>query len=214
MSRQEIWLPIPGFLGYEVSSLGQVRSHKAKTPRLLRPSEQEGGYLFVRLWQDGADHKRYLHRLVAEVFHGPCPPGYEARHLNGRPSDNTPGNVRWGTPSENGYDRVRHGTHPSAAKKRCPKGHPYDDDNTRLYGGRRYCRTCANTRGAADKRRRRALAGAGLPMQERTHCPSGHPYDESNTYRTPGGKRHCRTCRKTRQSRTNGLHTIPTEMSR
>ena len=29
----------------------------------------------------------------------------------------------------------------------------------------------------------------------KTRCPHGHPYDEANTYRTPGGARKCRTCR-------------------
>jgi hypothetical protein len=28
----------------------------------------------------------------------------------------------------------------------------------------------------------------------RTHCPSGHEYDELNTYRTKEGKRMCRAC--------------------
>ena len=28
----------------------------------------------------------------------------------------------------------------------------------------------------------------------KTHCPQGHPYDESNTYVTPSGGRMCRTC--------------------
>lgn len=27
-----------------------------------------------------------------------------------------------------------------------------------------------------------------------THCPAGHPYDETNTSITPAGKRHCRAC--------------------
>lgn len=32
-----------------------------------------------------------------------------------------------------------------------------------------------------------------------THCPSGHPYDEENTYRIPGrSHRLCRTCRRDR----------------
>ncbi|MEV5007255.1 HNH endonuclease signature motif containing protein [Streptomyces sp. NPDC055692] len=30
----------------------------------------------------------------------------------------------------------------------------------------------------------------------KTHCPKGHPYDESNTYRFPDGRRACRTCRR------------------
>lgn len=34
---------------------------------------------------------------------------------------------------------------------------------------------------------------------ERTHCPAGHPYDEANTYITPGlGYRRCRACHAVR----------------
>lgn len=29
---------------------------------------------------------------------------------------------------------------------------------------------------------------------DKTHCPKGHPYDETNTYITPRGKRDCRLC--------------------
>lgn len=31
-----------------------------------------------------------------------------------------------------------------------------------------------------------------------THCPSGHPYDEGNTYRTPAGTRQCVECNRIR----------------
>jgi hypothetical protein len=31
------------------------------------------------------------------------------------------------------------------------------------------------------------------------HCQRGHPFDEANTYWTPGGKRRCRTCVQLRQ---------------
>ena len=30
----------------------------------------------------------------------------------------------------------------------------------------------------------------------KTHCPQGHPYDESNTQVRPNGWRHCRACRR------------------
>ncbi|WP_327223067.1 HNH endonuclease [Streptomyces platensis] len=30
----------------------------------------------------------------------------------------------------------------NGAKTHCPQGHPYDDENTYLYDGRRYCRAC------------------------------------------------------------------------
>jgi hypothetical protein len=35
-----------------------------------------------------------------------------------------------------------------------------------------------------------------LTCAGRTHCPQGHPYDEANTYRSPQGRRLCRTCRR------------------
>ncbi len=34
---------------------------------------------------------------------------------------------------------------------------------------------------------------------KKTHCPSGHPYDDHNTYITKNGKRMCRTCCRLRQ---------------
>lgn len=39
------------------------------------------------------------------------------------------------------------------------------------------------------------LRGNGLAAQNaaKTHCPSGHPYDEVNTLRL-NGRRHCRAC--------------------
>ncbi len=30
----------------------------------------------------------------------------------------------------------------------------------------------------------------------KTHCPHGHPYDETNTYTDRQGNRHCRICRR------------------
>jgi hypothetical protein len=39
----------------------------------------------------------------------------------------------------------------------------------------------------------------GYWWRNRTHCPSGHPYSEENTYIRPGGERCCRVCRQTSQ---------------
>lgn len=39
-------------------------------------------------------------------------------------------------------------------------------------------------------------------FEDRTHCPHGHPYDEENTYFSPSGHRHCRTCNRERVNRT------------
>lgn len=36
----------------------------------------------------------------------------------------------------------------------------------------------------------------GQFQRRKTHCPSGHPYDEENTYVPPSGERQCRTCKR------------------
>ena len=33
------------------------------------------------------------------------------------------------------------------------------------------------------------------PNAKKTHCESGHPFDATNTYVTPDGRRNCRPCR-------------------
>lgn len=42
---------------------------------------------------------------------------------------------------------------------------------------------------------------SGANSKSKTHCPAGHPYDETNTYVTPKGKRMCRTCRRAAEAR-------------
>ena len=44
----------------------------------------------------------------------------------------------------------------------------------------------------------RAEQAANRHWEYRTHCPQGHPYDETNTYRPPRGGRVCRECGRQR----------------
>jgi hypothetical protein len=135
MSEQTIaeeWRAVNGFPGYEVSDLGRVRSCRVmggrrqpgepskgalRPPRLsgswhlLKPYRMKNGYRMVTFWREGRPHYRKIHRLVLEVFVGPCPEGMEARHVGSNDrSDNRLANLAWGTPKENGEDQVRHGT--------------------------------------------------------------------------------------------------------
>lgn len=43
-------------------------------------------------------------------------------------------------------------------KTHCPHGHQYNDANTLISGGRRYCRECSRRRGATQKAKRREVA--------------------------------------------------------
>lgn len=68
-----------------------------------------GGYCYFSPSRDGKQYPTGVHRLVAEAFYGPCPPGLECRHLDGNPENNNAYNLKWGTHRENSEDTVRHG---------------------------------------------------------------------------------------------------------
>lgn len=190
------WLPVPGYEGlYQVSDEGQVMSFPRPRTRggLLKQFNDSHGYPAVTLTRSGVQKRFGVHQLVALAFIGPCPPGQEVRHRDGNPANRSASNLIYGTHGENMLDATGHGTHPTGSRARCPKDHPYDEANTRLYDGRRWCRACA--------RERSGYQGNPLPA-DRTHCPQDHPYDEENTYVDPQGKRHCRTCRRARRVNT------------
>lgn len=106
---------IPGFPDYAITKDGRVWS-KPRTDK--QGGRRKGKWL--RSWGCGTGHlcvlldcssKKYVHRLVLEVFVGPCPPGMECRHLDGNPANNNLDNLKWGTHIENSQDSIRHGTH-------------------------------------------------------------------------------------------------------
>jgi hypothetical protein len=85
----------------------------------------------------------------------------------------------------------------NAEKTHCPKGHPYDLENTRWYRGRRHCRACNR-----ESWHERRGGKGGLAMSERTHCPQGHEYTLENTYVNPSNNgRVCRICTREAQRR-------------
>jgi hypothetical protein len=123
----ELWKPVTGWQGrYEVSSLGrmrsvdrvdevtnrfgcrELRSHKG---RLLLLGQTKTGYVLVTMTRPGAIRAcKYVHRLVAEAFIGPCPNGMEVCHGDNDRANNASYNLRYDTRSSNALDRHRHGT--------------------------------------------------------------------------------------------------------
>lgn len=123
----EHWRPVVGWEDlYEVSDRGRVRSldrwiahqggRRFHPGRILKPAPHNAGYPKVNLCRGKGDGERrecvYVHRLVLDAFAGPCPPGKEACHGPGGPSDNRwpESGLHWGTPEENNHDKVRDGT--------------------------------------------------------------------------------------------------------
>lgn len=96
--------------GYEVSSLGRVRSYartvtkkdgrqyRLKGRVLSANKNQRNGYLSVQL---GAGHRVYVHRLVALAFVQGFEDGMTVNHKNGVRDDNRAENLEWVTQSEN-----------------------------------------------------------------------------------------------------------------
>ncbi len=93
----EITKYVAGYEGiYCVSTTGKVykmytgygwkESHQCIKPEL---------YLRVEMWKNGKRKQKYVHRLVAEAFIGPCPPGYSVDHIDNNPTNNCVSNLRY-----------------------------------------------------------------------------------------------------------------------
>lgn len=146
----------------------------------------------------------YAHRIAYELWVGPIPEGYEVDHFV---CDNSgclrPNHLKAVPPRENNM-RSRSAAAHNARKTHCPQGHPYDEANTWIDGlGRRVCRTCK----AARAHREWVTLRQGVQSNacaDRTHCPRGHPYDETNTYhyvtKRGGPGRLCKTCNRERDA--------------
>ncbi|MCA1569337.1 MAG: HNH endonuclease [Chloroflexi bacterium] len=52
---------------------------------------------------------------------------------------------------------------------------------------------------------RRGPNNIALQRKRRTHCPSGHPYDDVNTYINPRGERRCRECNRDQCRRRHNM---------
>ncbi len=98
------WIPIKGYENrYEVSDCGKVRSIKRKTPRMLKPFKDAGGYLRVNLYSGTKDSMKmhFVHDLVAEAFIGPKPPAMTVNHKDGVKMNNAVSNLEYLTLSDN-----------------------------------------------------------------------------------------------------------------
>lgn len=111
----EIWRPIPGITGYEVSNLGRVRSvdryikyknteHRAfKRGHLMLQQIAGAGYKHVTLCVKGRTKTHKVHRLVLLAFCGPS--NLVTRHLDDEPTNNRLYNIKYGTRLQNMQDR-------------------------------------------------------------------------------------------------------------
>ena len=104
----EVWLPVIGHPGYQISDRGRVRDRHR---RIVTP-EASGRYPRVCL----GGRRRYLHHLMAESWLGPRPWGALVLHEDDDGANNRLTNISWGTPKQNAADRRRNRMKSSAGE--------------------------------------------------------------------------------------------------
>jgi hypothetical protein len=97
---QEAWQVIKGFEDYEISSTGQVKSHKHGRAVVLKPRITHDGYVWYSLCKNGKGYTKRANRLVAEAFI-PNPDGKPTvNHIDGNKLNNSADNLEWATREE------------------------------------------------------------------------------------------------------------------
>ena len=100
------WLTIEGSNGqYEVSDEGDVAKIINGERVLLKPYENNSGYMRIKLTLNGKRKAYYVHRLVCSAFHPNHNNLPEVDHINRNRKGNWANNLRWVTREENLLNR-------------------------------------------------------------------------------------------------------------
>jgi hypothetical protein len=126
---QELWLPIPGYLGYEASDQGNIQSLDRVVQCITGPRKYKGKMLpatpttqgYRSVFLPSPDRKWQSQRvapLILLTFVGPRPfPEAVARHLNDVRYDDRLANLEWGTQKQNAADAIRNGVMPQGEQR-------------------------------------------------------------------------------------------------
>jgi len=99
----EIFKPIQSYPDYHVSNLGRVKSLKFGKERILKQSKSTNGYHTVCLCENGKNHRKKTHKLVAVAFLNHEPNGLKlvVHHKDNNPLNNRIDNLEVITQRDN-----------------------------------------------------------------------------------------------------------------
>ena len=144
-----IYRPVPGYVDlYAGMDASIVHGERGELEQKLYKNHR---YLSVNIPHIG--ESKFVHRLVAAAFLGPCPQGMQVRHGEAGALDNGIGNLCYGTAKDNAQDNLRHGTNHHASKTHCVRGHELSPANVYTQPDTIY-RACRQCRATADHARK------------------------------------------------------------
>ena len=127
-----VWADVIGFDGlYQISNFGECRNNKGVV--LKQGIKRTSGtcYKTVNIWKDGKYHKKYIHRMMAEVFID-NPNNYEfVNHKDEDGTNNHLSNLEWctreynvnyGTAKERRAKKIRGVPHTKEHKEKISQG--------------------------------------------------------------------------------------------
>lgn len=100
---KEKWKWIKGFDGlYAASNIGRIISfHKNVNGKIISVKNKNGWYLsFPVIDSSGNRFTKRVHQVVAELFIGTCPNGFQVHHKDGNKQNNCVDNLEYVSPKE------------------------------------------------------------------------------------------------------------------